>query len=155
VSDAIVSANARERHLDVFHKRGLNLLAPRDVQNSALSELKSIVGSLSGSVKDSPHLHWCEGVGVRLEWACGQLWLLFEPTTVFEPFEDRDKTIVSDFCRERTVKRYNPKLNRLFDFWSRYLAGDGREIRALGIGDGIDAVYRLSNQNAYSRRATT
>jgi hypothetical protein len=155
VSDAIVSAIARERHLDVFHKRGLNLLAPRDVQNSALSELKSIVGSLSGSVKDSPHLHWREGVGVRLEWACGQLWLLFEPTTVFEPFEDRDKTIVADFCRERTVKRYNPKLNRLFDFWSRYLAGDGREIRALGIGDGIDAVYRLSNQNAYSRRATT
>ncbi len=66
VSDALVSAIARELHLDVYHKRGLDLLAPRDVQKSALSELKSIVGSLSGSVKDSPHLHWREGVGVRL-----------------------------------------------------------------------------------------
>ena len=33
------------------------------------------------------------------------------------------------------------------------LAKDGTELRSLGIGDGVDAVFRLSPETAYSRRA--
>jgi hypothetical protein len=58
----------------------------------------------------------------------------------------------ADFARERTVKRYNRQLNDLLGFWALHLAGDS-ELRAFGIGDGIDAVFRLSPDTAFSRRA--
>jgi hypothetical protein len=33
------------------------------------------------------------------------------------------------------------------------LAGDCQPISALGIGDGVDASFRISSETAYSRRA--
>jgi hypothetical protein len=55
---------------------------------------------------------------------------------------------------ERQAKRYNRQLNELFAFWATTLAGDGSPLRALGIGDGVDAAFRVSAETAFSRRAT-
>jgi hypothetical protein len=33
------------------------------------------------------------------------------------------------------------------------LAGDGCELRALGIGEGVDAIFRLSSDTGFSMRA--
>ena len=152
--DAMTTAVARERQLDTFRKHNLDLLAPKNPQHPDFSALKTIVGTMSGAIQGHPELRWREGVGIRLEWANEQLWLLTEPYTVFEEFEDAKRAIVADFSRERTVKRYNKQLNSILDFWAAYLAGDGKEIRALGIADGVDAVFTLSNVTAFSRRVT-
>ena len=99
-----------------------------------------------------PELAWHEGIGTRLDWADDKLWLLIEPRTVFIGIDETNKAAASDFARERTVQRYNRQLNELIDFWSRLLCSDGSELRALGITDGVDAVFRLSQTEAFSRR---
>ena len=97
-------------------------------------------------------MQWREGVGTRLDWAGDRLWLLVEPRTVFTGITADNKAIAAGFARERTVKRYNRQLNDLIAFWAKVLAGDGSELRALGIGDGVDAAFRLSGDTAFSRR---
>jgi hypothetical protein len=89
-----------------------------------------------------------------LDWADDRLWLLVEPRIVFDGLTQENKSVAADFARERTVKRYNRQLNELIDFWGGVLAGDGGDLRALGIGDGVDAVFRLSSDTAFSWRAT-
>ena len=81
-----------------------------------------------------------------------RLWLLIDPCTVFDGIDDTNKAFAADFARERTVRRYNRPLNDLLGFWSGYLAQE-QELRAFAIGDGIDAVFRLSPDTAFSRRA--
>ena len=63
-----------------------------------------------------------------------------------------NKAAAADFARQRTVRRYNRRLNDLFDFWARYLTQDQAELHALGIGNGIDAVFRLSRITGFSWR---
>jgi hypothetical protein len=128
------------------------LLAPTDVTRPEWGPLRSLVGTLSGTVSGHPELQWREGVGTRLDWADDRLWLLMEPRTVFEGISDANRSAATDFSRERTVKRYNQKLNDLVAFWAGILAGDGGDLSALGIGDGIDAVFRLSHDTGFSRR---
>ncbi len=82
-----------------------------------------------------------------------RLWLLVEPRTVFDGINAANRAAASDFARERTVRRYNRQLNDLVEFWTRLLCGHGGELRALGVGDGVDAVFRLSQTTAFSRRA--
>ena len=62
-------------------------------------------------------------------------------------------TTAADFGRERTIKRYNRQLNSLFEFWSAQLAQGESDLRAIAIGDGIDAVFRVSAITGYSRRS--
>jgi NAD-dependent SIR2 family protein deacetylase len=152
--DAMTAALVRERNFDVFRRRHLDLLAPKNVRSAEFARLRTLAGDLSGVVKDHPDLRWREGVGVRLEWANDQLWLLIEPCTVFEPFDAEQRGIVADYSRERTVRRYNKQLNDLLDFWTQYIAGDEGPMRALGVSDGVDAVFRLSKVTAFSRMAT-
>jgi hypothetical protein len=90
---------------------------------------------------------------MRLDWANDRLWLMIEPRIVFSGITADNKAIAADFARERTVKRYNRQLNSLIGFWSKAIAGDGSELRALSIGNGVDAVFRLDSNTAYSRRA--
>ena len=115
-------------------------------------ELRRLVGALSGSVLDHPELRWREGISARLDWADDRLWLLIDPCTVFAGIDDTNKAFAADFARERTVRRYNRQLNDLLAFWAAHLSGDG-DLRALGVGDGVDAVFRLSPDTAFSRRA--
>lgn len=152
--DAMTAALIRERKLNSFRRRNLDLLVPKDVQASEFTTLRNLVGNLAGIVIDHPELRWQEGIGVRLEWANDQLWLLVEPCTVFEPFEDEHRSLVADYSRERTIRRYNGVLNDILDFWTSYIVGDGSSMRALGISDGVDAIFKLSNVTAFSRRAT-
>ena len=106
-------------------------------------------------MKQHDELKWCEGVGTRLDWADDRLWLLIEPRTVFIGITDANRAAAADFARERTIKRYNRQLNELISFWAAIIAGDGGDLRALGIGDGVDAAFRLLSDTAFSRRATS
>lgn len=149
--DALTRAIRRHRHVDVVRRRSADLLAPTDPADSAWSPLKRLAGSLSGAVAGVSGLRWREGVGIRLDWADDRLWLLIEPRTVFDGITDATKAAAADFSRERTVKRYNRQLNDLVDFWAELLAGN--DLRALEIGDGVDAVFSISAVTAFSRRA--
>jgi hypothetical protein len=93
------------------------------------------------------------GVGTRLDWANDRLWLLVEPRIVFSGINLENKAAAADVARERTVKRYNRQLNDLIAFWSKLIVGDGSDLRALGVGDGVDAVFSLSGDTAFSWRA--
>jgi hypothetical protein len=149
---ALTQAIVRVHEVDAIRHRRIDLLAPRDPNNSRWTKLKSLVGAVSGSVRGCPELSWREGIGVRLDWADDRLWMLIEPRTVFMGMSQENRGKATDFARERTIKRYNKLLNDLIDFWTQYLEGDGKEIRAIGIGDGVDAVFKIGSQTAYSRR---
>jgi NAD-dependent SIR2 family protein deacetylase len=151
--DALSHAIARERGLDLLRRPTTDLLAPSDVHDAAWAPLGRLVGALNGTVSGCPELHWREGIGIRLDWADDRLWLLVEPRTVFNGMTDGTKAAAADFARERTVKRYNRQLNELIAFWASLLAGDGSDLRALSVGDGVDAVFRLSSDTGFSWRA--
>lgn len=66
-----------------------------------------------------------------------------------------DDDAIAEFVRERSAKRYNNVLNRLLDGWADVLIGVGKqdaELRALGISDGIDAIFRLGRVTGFSGR---
>lgn len=149
--EAITRAIVRGRGVVAVHRRSANLLAPADPIAPMWAELGRLVGALGGSVPNHSGLHWREGLSTRLDWADDRLWLLVDPCTVFDGIDDTNKAFAADFARERTVRRYNRQLNDLLAFWAAHLAG-GAELRAFGIGDGIDAVFRLSSDTAFSRR---
>lgn len=147
--DALVEALVATNEIDAQRHRHADYLAPRDPQDDRWGELRAIVGQLSGTLKRHTDVRWREGVSVRLAWASDRLWLLIDPRLVFEGVDDATKAAAADFARERTVKRYNRELDRLIQFWSARLAGD--ELRALSIGDGIDAKFSLAKNTAFSR----
>ncbi len=150
--EALTRAICRERKLKSIRRSSSDLLMPVDVQEETWEALRGLVGKLSGTVLDFPELQWFEGVGTRLDWADNRLWLLIEPRTVFNGISANNKAAATDFARERTVKRYNRQLNDLLAFWAGLLAGNGTDLRALGVGDGVDAVFRLSSDTGFSRR---
>jgi hypothetical protein len=80
------------------------------------------------------------------------MWLVVDPRTVFDGVTAENRVVAADFGRERSVRRYNRELNELVGFWASVLADDGGDLPALGIGDGVDAVFQLSPDTAYSRR---
>ncbi len=151
--DALTRAVARERRLDVIRRRNTDLLAPADPRDILWVPLLRLVGPLSGTVTGHPELRWREGIGTRLDWADDRLWLLLEPRAVFDGITNDNKAAAADIARERTVKRYNRQLNDLVAFWANLLVGDGGDLRALGTGNGVDAVFRFSSDTGFSRRA--
>jgi hypothetical protein len=151
--EAMTRAIACSRAVEAIHRRSADLLAPADPAAPAWTELYRLVGGLAGTVPDHPELRWREGISTRLDWADDRLWLLIDPCTVFDGIDDTNKAFAADFARERTVRRYNRQLNDLLAFWAGYLAQDEGEMRAFTIGDGIDAVFRLSSDTAFSWRA--
>jgi len=151
--EALTRAISRERRLEAIRRRRTDLLAPVDPGDKAWAPLRRLVGNLSGTVNGHPELTWREAIASRLDWADDRLWLLFEPCCVFDGIDENNKAAATDFARERTVKRYNRPLNDLIEFWAGLLACDGGDLRALGIGDGVDATFRLSSDTAFSRRS--
>jgi hypothetical protein len=149
---ALSMALAREHDLDLIRHRITDLLSPRDPNAEQWKPLREIVRDISGTVGKNPELTWKEGVGVRLDWADEKLWLLTEPRIVFTGITDENKAQAADFGRERTVRRYNKQLNDLIAFWTTLLAKNSEELRALNIGDGVDAVFRLGTDTAFSWR---
>lgn len=135
-------------------KTGRQWLYPRDPDDPMWAHLRKLVGKLQGDVHNSPGLQWHEGIRVRLDFASGRHWLLFDPCTVFDGATEENKASGADFARERTVRRYNSELNRLITFWASHLAQGGRDLCALGTTSGVDAVFRLSVHTMFSRRTT-
>ncbi len=151
--EALTRAISRYRSLSATHRRRADLLVPCDPTDQAWLPLKQLVGELDGTVNRQPELRWQEGISIRLDWADDRLWLLFEPRTVFSGINAENRLAATDFARERSVKRYNRQLNSLLDFWSRWLSQEGSALRALDVGDGIDAVFSISPITGFSRRA--
>ncbi len=149
LGDALNRAIGRCRALRRVHRRNF---VPADPDDSTWRRLRELTGNLIGNVNATPDLEWREGISVRLEWANDVLWLLVEPRTVFEGITESNKTAATDFARERTIRRYNPVVNDLIEFWSRHLAGDSDGMRAFATGVGIDAVFRLSPITCFSRK---
>ena len=149
---ALTRAIIRHRGLDAIRRRSADLLAPADPKHAAWMPLTHLVEEISGEVKDHPELQWREGIAIRLDWADDRLWLLVEPRIVFDGITEDNRAVAADLSRERTVRRYNRQLNELITFWVDLLAGDGGDLRALGVGDGVDAVFRLSSDTGFSRR---
>ena len=152
---ALTTAVEHHLGLKAIRRRREDLLLPRDPTDQAWGPLKKLVRTLAGNVNGQPDLKWYEGIGIRLDWAEDRLWLLFEPKTVFEGISDLNKSAASNFARERTVIRYNRQLNSLLEFWSDRLARGGNDLRAFDIGDGIDAVFRISSITGFSWRSGT
>ena len=150
--DALTRAIARHCGLDAIRRRSTDLLAPTDPQHKAWTILKEQVGTLTGTVKGHPELVWREGIGIQLDWADDRLWLLVDPRTVFEGIGRENRAAAADHARERAAQRYNPKVNALIEFWAACLSQKGADLRALGCGDGIDAVFHLSGVSGFSRR---
>jgi NAD-dependent SIR2 family protein deacetylase len=146
-------AIARHRSLTLIRRRNTDLLFPADVKDARWSRLQALVGNLAGTVSGNSKLIWREGVGIRLDWAHDRLWLLVDPRTIFEGIDEDNRAAAADFARERSVKRYNRQFNELLAYWAALLSGDGEDLRALGISDGVDAVFRLSAEMAFSKRA--
>ena len=150
---ALSRALSREHDLTLMRRRSADLLAPSNPGAATWGPLRTIVGPLAGAVPKHPELTWREGFGARLDWADDRLWLLIEPRTIFDGVTPENRFVSQDFARERTVKRYNRKLNELIDFWAHLLSKDGADLSALATGAGVDAVFRLGADTAFSRRA--
>ena len=150
--DALARAIARAHDLHRERRRSSDLLRPLNTEDAVWQPLRNFVGPLSGTVAGHEELTWTEGVGTRLDWADDRMWLLIEPRTVFDGITEANKAAVADFARERAVKRYNRQLNDLIGFWAGLLASDGGQLRALATDNGVDAVFRLSQETAFSRR---
>jgi hypothetical protein len=152
--EALTCALVRERGLIALHRRSSDLLSPANPEDDIWVQLARIVGgTIHGVVNKHSELEWSEGIGVSLDWANERLWLLVEPRTIFSGITAANKAIAADFSRERTVKRYNKQLNELFTFWAKLVAGNGDDLRALGIGDGVDATFRLASETGYTWRS--
>jgi NAD-dependent SIR2 family protein deacetylase len=149
---ALSHALSRAYGLTLLRRRSTDLLTPADPNDQRWEPLKQVVGVLSGSVPKHTELTWCEGVATRLDWADDRVWLLFEPRTVMAGVTDENRAASTDFARERSVRRYNPVLNNLITFWASLLAANGTEIQALGVTVGVDAVFKLGADTAFSRR---
>jgi hypothetical protein len=150
--EALTGAIVRAGGVNAARRRNADLLAATDPAADVWANLRDLVGPLAGSVLGHPDLRWREGVSIRLDWADNRLWLLIDPCTVFDGIDETNRAFAADFARDRTVRRYNRQLNDLLGFWAEYLAQDG-ELRAFGTGDGVDAVFRLSSDTAFSWRA--
>jgi len=151
--EAISAALARTHGLSIQRRRSADLLAPANPADVRWKPLKELVGTLQGVVPGHPEMTWSEGFGARLDWANDRLWLLIEPRTVLLGVTEASRAAATDFSRERTVKRYNRVLNDLVSFWSGLLSNAGEELRALDANAGVDAVFRLGSDTAFSRRA--
>ena len=144
---------AIEKHCGLILARNSRRdLMPTDPQDKIWDPLRELVGQLSGDIKGYDNLFWKEGIRTRLDWADNRLWLLIEPRIVFEGRTDDNKAVAVNFSRERTVRRYNRQLNGLIDFWAKHISQGSDEMRAFNIGDGVDAVFRISHITGFSRR---
>ncbi len=152
--DALRAALIRGRGLAVVPDNRWDLV-PALPSDPCWNPLRKMVKTLGGELGSDDEISWHEGISTRLEWLQDRLWLVFNPRTVFEGVTDDNKAMAADFARERTVRRYNRELNGLLDFWSRYLGEAREDLRAFGIGDGVDAVFRIGSTTAFSRRAFT
>ena len=147
-------------------RRGWKIYVDRSrAADPKLRPLLQAAGAIAGVVPNSA-APWCEAIRIRFERRLNRNWLLIDPTVWIDVVNDTDdieepghapdqSDPVADFIRERSARRYNVGLAKLLDGWADVLVGAGKddaELRALGISDGIDAVFKLSRVTAFSGR---
>ena len=148
--DALVRGLCSAHGLDARRRRNIHILTPSDPGAEQWASLRSLVGPVRGQL-DGGMVQWREGLAVRLDWADDRLWLLVDSRIDTEDDgTPAGRTKAADFARERTARRYNRDADKLIDFWTGLFAGD--HVRALGIGDGIDASFTLGRRTAFSYR---
>lgn len=78
-----------------------------------------------------------------------------EPTIMFDGASSpSDVEKARDYVRERLAKLYNHQYSELLDAWIERLFDSENELRisALGIADGLDAVFAISRTTAFTWR---
>jgi NAD-dependent SIR2 family protein deacetylase len=154
--DALYRALARERSVKVVRK-GSSYIASVDPAGTNADEfqaLRQVTNSLTGVVPCT-NLPWAEALRIRLEYRLDRLWLLILPTIWVERTDD--KLLLKqtkEFIRRRLAGRYNNQWNQFIDAWAHVILNGTQEseLRAFGIGDGIDASFTISRITAFSRR---
>jgi hypothetical protein len=154
--DALMRALVRERPVTVERKRSGHLIVVDTSQqgHESLAMLRKAVGQLTGTVPGTT-LAWAEAARVRLEFKLGRLWLLIEPVIWSDATDDDELFQVGkEFRRERLARRYNATWNTVLDGWINLVVGDSEEVelKAFGIGDGIDAAFTIGKVTAFTWR---
>jgi hypothetical protein len=154
--DALARALVRERPVILERRRMGNLLTVdrEQLQHESLVMLRAAVTQLTGTVPGT-RLVWAEATRFRLDYKLDLLWLLLEPTIWIEHSDDEETMRVGkEFRRDRLARRYNATWNSVLDGWVNLVVGDSKEaeIRAFGIGDGLDAAFTIGAFTAYSWR---
>ena len=152
LSEALNRAISRHRGLSLVDRRRF---MPADPADACWTRLRKLVGPLTGTIEGNLELRWHEGLTARLDWADDRLWLLVEPLTVFEGITEDSKAVAADFARERTIRRYNPVLNDLIEFWAHHLSQNENDMQALNTSQGVDATFRISPVTCFSKRITS
>jgi len=153
IRSALTTALSQAHGLRAVRKMSGDFLTPEMPNDDAWRSLKALVGgNIWGTVPNHRELVWREAIKVRIDWADDRPWLLIDPRILFDNLTDELRGVAADFARERTVRRYNPKLSELIAFWASKLANQGKEFRALTIAVGVDAAFQLSSKIAFSRR---
>jgi NAD-dependent SIR2 family protein deacetylase len=155
IYSALSHAIARERPLKAERIRGDLIRIERDhSKEDVFKPLRAAIGDLAGTVPTT-NLEWAEAAWIRLEYRLGRLWLLIEPTIWVEPtLDDQVFAETREFIRKRLAGRFNQKWNEMIDAWSQIITNGEQqtEIRAFGIGDGVDATFVVSSITAFSWR---
>lgn len=159
LNDAIARALMRDRPLNGSRRRsGWELYVNRDrLDDPAFASLRAAAVPLVGTVPKTG-IAWAEAIRIRLERRLDRLWLLFEPSIWMDKTEDDSAfAIGKEFVRNRIAARYNAAVNRVFDGWADVIVGSGAnaELRAFGIGDGVDAVFNVLKTTAFSLRGAS
>lgn len=161
--DGLYRAFQRERPLKARRRSGHYIVVVDEEQasNPLFNSLRKSVVELTGTVPETS-LKWAEAARISLEYWLDGLWLVFEPTVWVEhPAEDEEKqrkqeldVKTREFIRARLAGRFNVKWNDLLHAWSNILTGGDSEseIRAFGISDGVDAVFKISSVTGFSKR---
>lgn len=131
---------------------------PAQTSDARLGELRRVARSLTGRIAKTD-LAWYEAVRLRIEFSAGRLWVLLEPTVVGDESPDSERgaewrKVRAEFVRQRVAGRYNSTVNDLLRAWAAILTAGSteREIRALGVSDGLDAVFTLGSTTAFTRK---
>jgi hypothetical protein len=153
--DALRLALERECPVKVKRRRQ-GLIAsvdPARQSEAAFGPFRKLSIRLAGKVADTD-LVWLEAVRLNLEYRLGTLWLLLEPTVLIDtplrPLPDPAK----EFVRQRMAARYNRQSDELMAAWGFVitLGKPANDLRAFGIGDGVDALFRIDGARATSER---
>lgn len=169
ITEALAKSLARERPVVALSGRDSWRLRVDFVRANepVLSTLEAAAGLLHGVVPKST-IRWAESVRIRIERKLERDWLIFEPCTWIDippkPEADDPDALARwedeleparEFERERAATRINNQLHRLLDGWAAIFVGGSLSeatVRALGIGDGIDASFTISPTTAFSGR---
>jgi hypothetical protein len=161
----LVVAGQRQEDSDELRRR----------KNEELAKLKAAYGSLTGQVPALGY-DFTEGIYLKLEKVEDRWWCGFEPFTFVDiPYEAkanpenetgdglgrpimRTPDPSADWRRERWARKYNSHWAQIISAWAELLtSSEDYSVSALGlgVGEGVDAVFKLCPVTGWSRPSHT